>query len=120
MSQPLASDATIVVVGASLAGMRAAEEIRHLGHSGEVVLIGEGQIKINKPVFFATNKDTVLKKSAPLLKAVGLALTHTPGIRKVLVEGHTDNKGNPDKNIDLSQRRNVVENINPTAVGRNH
>jgi 3-phenylpropionate/trans-cinnamate dioxygenase ferredoxin reductase subunit len=41
MSQPLASDATIVVVGASLAGMRAAEEIRHLGHTGDVVIIGE-------------------------------------------------------------------------------
>ncbi|HWD52351.1 MAG TPA: FAD-dependent oxidoreductase [Acidimicrobiales bacterium] len=41
MSQPLPSDATILVVGASLAGMRAAEEIRHLGHTGEVVIIGE-------------------------------------------------------------------------------
>ena len=41
MSQPLPSDATILVVGASLAGMRAAEEIRHLGHAGDVVIIGE-------------------------------------------------------------------------------
>jgi NADPH-dependent 2,4-dienoyl-CoA reductase/sulfur reductase-like enzyme len=41
VSEPLGSDATIVVVGASLAGKRAAEEIRHLGHSGEVVLIGD-------------------------------------------------------------------------------
>ncbi|HEY1990712.1 MAG TPA: FAD-dependent oxidoreductase [Acidimicrobiales bacterium] len=41
MSQPLPSDATILVVGASLAGMRAAEEIRHLGHTGDVVIIGD-------------------------------------------------------------------------------
>jgi len=41
MSEPLPSDATIVVVGASLAGMRAAEEIRHLGHTGDVVIIGD-------------------------------------------------------------------------------
>lgn len=41
MSEPLSSDATILVVGASLAGMRAAEEIRHLGHTGDVVIIGE-------------------------------------------------------------------------------
>jgi NADPH-dependent 2,4-dienoyl-CoA reductase/sulfur reductase-like enzyme len=41
MSQPLSSDATILVVGASLAGMRAAEEIRHLGHTGDVVIIGD-------------------------------------------------------------------------------
>jgi len=70
-----------------------------------LVLIDNGQIKINKPVFFATNKDTILKKSAPLLNAVGFALTHNANIRKVLVEGHTDNKGKPDKNLDLSQRR---------------
>jgi outer membrane protein OmpA-like peptidoglycan-associated protein len=70
-----------------------------------LVLIDDGQIKINKPVFFATNKDTILKKSTPLLNAVGFALTHNANIRKVLVEGHTDNKGKPEKNQDLSQRR---------------
>jgi outer membrane protein OmpA-like peptidoglycan-associated protein len=70
-----------------------------------LVLIQGDQIKINKPVFFATNKDTILKKSAPVLNAVGYALTHNANIKKVLVEGHTDNKGKPEKNLDLSQRR---------------
>jgi NADPH-dependent 2,4-dienoyl-CoA reductase/sulfur reductase-like enzyme len=41
MSEPLSSDSTIVIVGASLAGMRAAEEIRHLGHTGRVVIVGD-------------------------------------------------------------------------------
>lgn len=41
MSHPQASDSTIVVVGASLAGLRAAEEIRHLGHKGDVVVMGD-------------------------------------------------------------------------------
>ena len=41
MSEPLSSDSTIVIVGASLAGMRAAEEIRHLGHAGRVVIVGD-------------------------------------------------------------------------------
>jgi NADPH-dependent 2,4-dienoyl-CoA reductase/sulfur reductase-like enzyme len=41
MSEPLAPDATVVVVGASLAGLRAAEEVRHEGHTGPVVIIGE-------------------------------------------------------------------------------
>jgi outer membrane protein OmpA-like peptidoglycan-associated protein len=70
-----------------------------------LVLIDQGQIKINTPVFFATNKDTILKKSAPVLNAVGYALTHNTAIRKVVIEGHTDNKGKPEKNLDLSQRR---------------
>ena len=41
MSDPLDRDATVVVVGASLAGLRAAEEIRHEGHTGPVVIIGD-------------------------------------------------------------------------------
>jgi 3-phenylpropionate/trans-cinnamate dioxygenase ferredoxin reductase component len=41
MSEPLTADSTIVIVGASLAGMRAAEEIRHLGHTGPVVIVGD-------------------------------------------------------------------------------
>lgn len=41
MSDPLASGSTIVVVGASLAGLRAAEEIRHEGHTGPVIIIGD-------------------------------------------------------------------------------
>ncbi len=41
MSEPLDTDATIVVVGASLAGLRAAEEIRHEGHTGPVIIVGD-------------------------------------------------------------------------------
>jgi NADPH-dependent 2,4-dienoyl-CoA reductase/sulfur reductase-like enzyme len=41
MSEPLDNDATIVVIGASLAGLRAAEEVRHEGHKGDVIVVGE-------------------------------------------------------------------------------
>src|ERR1700683_3968336 len=41
MSEAQSPDATIVIVGASLAGMRAAEELRHLGHPGRVVIVGD-------------------------------------------------------------------------------
>ena len=41
MSEPLPRDGTIVVIGASLAGLRAAEELRHEGHSGPVIIVGE-------------------------------------------------------------------------------
>ena len=41
MSEPVPSDGTVVVIGASLAGLRAAEEVRHEGHSGPVVVVGE-------------------------------------------------------------------------------
>lgn len=41
MSDPLPSDSTLVIVGASLAGLRAAEEARHLGHRGPIRVVGE-------------------------------------------------------------------------------
>ena len=41
MSEAQSPDSTIVIVGASLAGMRAAEELRHLGHTGRVVIVGD-------------------------------------------------------------------------------
>ena len=41
MSDALDPESTIVVVGASLAGLRAAEEIRHEGHTGPVVIVGD-------------------------------------------------------------------------------
>ncbi|MGA3147542.1 MAG: FAD/NAD(P)-binding oxidoreductase [Acidimicrobiales bacterium] len=41
MNDPQDNGSTIVVVGASLAGLRAAEEIRHEGHAGPVVIVGD-------------------------------------------------------------------------------
>ena len=41
MSEPQPNDSTIVVIGASLAGLRAAEEVRHEGHAGDVIIVGD-------------------------------------------------------------------------------
>ncbi len=50
MDEPLSSDSTIVVVGASLAGLRAAEELRHEGHAGPVVIVGdESHVPYDRP-----------------------------------------------------------------------
>lgn len=69
-----------------------------------LVQIKDGQIQILKPVFFATNKDVILKKSFALLQSVADAIASRPGMR-VRIEGHTDNRGKPERNLDLSQRR---------------
>jgi outer membrane protein OmpA-like peptidoglycan-associated protein len=70
-----------------------------------LVSVDQGQIKILKPVFFATDKDVILKRSFPVLRAVAAALNATPTIKKVSIEGHTDVRGTPDVNLDLSRRR---------------
>jgi outer membrane protein OmpA-like peptidoglycan-associated protein len=58
-----------------------------------------------KPVFFATNKDVILPKSFPVLQAVANALAVETNIKHISIEGHTDNRGKPDANRDLSERR---------------
>jgi OmpA-OmpF porin, OOP family len=74
------------------------------GCPGLVEIKGE-KIVILQPVFFATNKDTILPKSYPVLTAVAEALKAEPGIKKVAIEGHTDSVGPAEYNLDLSQRR---------------
>jgi len=74
------------------------------GCPGATMITG-GQIKIIEPVFFATNKDVILKRSFPVLEAVANSLKGAPTIKKVEVEGHTDNRGKPEYNRQLSARR---------------
>ena len=57
------------------------------------------------PVFFATNKDVILQKSFSTLGEVATVLRENPWIKKVRVEGHTDDVGKDEANLDLSQRR---------------
>ena len=70
-----------------------------------LVEVKNGLITIKQQIFFATNKDTILPKSFAVLKAVAEVLKVQPFVKKVSIEGHTDNKGKPDKNLDLSNRR---------------
>ncbi|MFO0576445.1 MAG: OmpA family protein [Polyangia bacterium] len=70
-----------------------------------LVEVKAGQIVILQQVFFATGKDEILKKSFPLLDSIVHTLRTIPAIKKIEIEGHTDNKGAADKNIDLSARR---------------
>lgn len=57
------------------------------------------------PVYFATDKDTVLPQSMPTLDTVAKLLKKHKWIRKVLVEGHTDHRASDSYNLDLSKRR---------------
>jgi outer membrane protein OmpA-like peptidoglycan-associated protein len=70
-----------------------------------LVVVQNGQLQILKPVFFATNKDVILKGSFPVLEAVGDALKAQTVIKKIRIEGHTDDRGKQEYNIDLSDRR---------------
>ncbi len=57
------------------------------------------------PVFFATNKDVILPQSFPILELVAQTFKENPWVKRVRVEGHTDDKGSDKFNLDLSDRR---------------
>jgi outer membrane protein OmpA-like peptidoglycan-associated protein len=70
-----------------------------------LVRIESGQIRINRPVFFDTNADTIRRQSRAVLQAVADALRATPEIRRVSIQGNTDDVGDDAFNLDLSERR---------------
>lgn len=79
------------------------------GCPGRVVTRG-GRIE-TPPVFFATNRDVVLRRSHSVLEAVANVLRGVPAIRRVSIEGHTDDQNDDASNLDLSNRRahNVMQ-----------
>jgi outer membrane protein OmpA-like peptidoglycan-associated protein len=64
-----------------------------------------GQIRILQQVFFDTDRDTIKRRSNRILQAVADVLRAAPHIRRVSVDGHTDNRADEAHNMDLSQRR---------------
>jgi len=65
-----------------------------------------GTIVILDKVNFANDSDKIIgAKSFQVLDSVWEILEKTPSVKKVRIEGHTDNKGKPDHNKDLSKRR---------------
>lgn len=69
--------------------------------------VKDGQIKILDQVKFATNSTAIVpgKDSESILEAVKKVLVDHPEIKKVRVEGHTDNRGTPAANQKLSEGR---------------
>jgi outer membrane protein OmpA-like peptidoglycan-associated protein len=70
-----------------------------------LVRLEANSVEILQPIFFATNRDVIQPRSAPVLQAVANALLARTDIRYLLIEGHTDDQGNDELNVDLSQRR---------------
>ena len=75
------------------------------GCPNPLVEIHGGQIIIKRQIFFAFNKDLIMPVSVQILQAVANVMKNTPQIKKLRVEGHTDNSGNPAANLWLSGRR---------------
>lgn len=72
----------------------------------------EGDIvRILQQVHFATGSATILPESFPMLTEIANLLKANPGIKRMSINGHTDNRGGADLNKKLSgDRANSVMN----------
>ncbi len=72
---------------------------------GPVVEIETERLSLKDAILFDTAKDTIKPQSSAVLDAIATLLRDHPELRRVRVEGHTDNRGTAAYNKDLSQRR---------------
>ena len=70
-----------------------------------LVVIKKDRIEIKQQVQFDTGMATIKPISAKLLAEVGTVLRASPDIKKVSIEGHTDDVGDDETNLKLSQSR---------------
>lgn len=75
----------------------------------ENVRIDRSTLKLDviEPVYFGTANDLIEPRSFPILEQVAAFLRENPWIRKMRIEGHTDNQGGEMYNLDLSQLRAI-------------
>lgn len=71
----------------------------------DLVELRDDKIEIRQTIYFDNGEATIQQRSFPLLQQVTSLLVENPQIKKVQIEGHTDDVGPDDFNLDLSKRR---------------
>jgi len=75
------------------------------GPGKPTVKITDTQLLLSSKVYFDFNKATIKQVSYPILDAVAEALNKNSFIKGIKVEGHTDNEGTEEYNLNLSKDR---------------
>jgi OmpA-OmpF porin, OOP family len=71
----------------------------------ESVIIETERLTLRDSIQFDTAKDTIKRESFRVLDQVAKLISEHPELKKIRVEGHTDNVGSAPYNKDLSERR---------------
>ncbi|MFE8605090.1 OmpA family protein [Archangium violaceum] len=71
----------------------------------QMVAIQKGKLEIKEQVFFATGKAIIQPRSFKMLDQVAKILQQHPEVDQMVIEGHTDNRGNAEANRKLSLAR---------------
>ena len=73
--------------------------------SGGQVVIAGGKIELPENILFETGSDRILGRSEALMERVAEKIKSSPAVKRVRIEGHTDDVGSSKKNLELSQAR---------------
>jgi OmpA-OmpF porin, OOP family len=71
----------------------------------QLVTITASQLELADAVYFRTGKGDIQKKSFKMLDNVAAVLKAHPEVKKIEIEGHTDDQGDDEQNRRLSQAR---------------
>lgn len=71
----------------------------------QLVEIEDERVVILEKIQFAFDSAEILSESFGLMQQIATALNENPQIRRVEIQGHTDDQGDDQYNADLSQRR---------------
>ncbi|MEZ4271504.1 MAG: OmpA family protein [Myxococcota bacterium] len=84
--------------------------------------VAKDRIELKQTILFESGKAVLKPQSIELLKQVALQILAHPSVKKVRIEGHTDNRGDAEDNLYLSQdradtvRRFLIERGVPQAM----
>jgi outer membrane protein OmpA-like peptidoglycan-associated protein len=92
------------------AEVRASEDARptvqlHKRPKNPSVKIEGKEIKISKQIHFETDSAKILGDSNSLMEEIADVMARNPNIKKVEIQGHTDNTGTREHNLQLSDAR---------------
>jgi OmpA-OmpF porin, OOP family len=70
-----------------------------------MVIVQRGKLEILDKIYFETDKDVIMEKSFPLLDAIAATIKGHPEIALIEIQGHADERGDDEHNLDLTDRR---------------
>jgi len=70
-----------------------------------MVIVQRSKLEILDKVYFETDKDIIMEKSFPLLDAIAATIKGHPEIALIEIQGHADERGDDEHNLDLTDRR---------------
>jgi outer membrane protein OmpA-like peptidoglycan-associated protein len=69
------------------------------------VIVRKGKLEILDKIYFETDSDVIKEISFPLLDAIAATMIGNPQLQLIEIQGHADERGNDQYNLDLTERR---------------